>query len=56
MALRLTKQNLVESEYVSFERALNNEAVRHSRCAETQDAAEAAGAFLEKRPAVFVGK
>ncbi|MBL1112925.1 enoyl-CoA hydratase/isomerase family protein [Streptomyces sp. 110] len=56
VALRLMKQNLVESEYVGFERALDNEAVRHSRCAETQDAAEAARAFLEKRPAVFVGE
>ena len=56
LALRLIKQNLVDSEYLTFDQALDNEAARHSRCAETADAAEAAAAFVAKRRPVFVGK
>lgn len=56
IALRLMKQNLIDSAHVSFEEALDKEAARHSRCTETEDAAEAAKAFVAKRPPVFVGK
>ncbi|MEV4734839.1 enoyl-CoA hydratase-related protein [Saccharopolyspora sp. NPDC049426] len=56
IALRLIKQNLVESEHASFDQALDTESIRHSRCAETVDAAEAAAAFVAKRQPVFVGE
>ncbi|MGP3940119.1 enoyl-CoA hydratase-related protein [Streptomyces sp. 6N106] len=56
IALRLMKRNLLESEYTSFDQALDSEAARHSRCAGTEDAAEAAKAFVAKRPPVFVGR
>lgn len=56
IALRLIKQNLVDSEYTSFDRALDREAIRHARCAETADAAEAARAFVAKRRPVYVGE
>lgn len=56
VALQLIKRNLTDSQHVSFSEALDNEAARHSLCAETEDAAEAATAFVAKRPAVFVGR
>ncbi|MFE6758139.1 enoyl-CoA hydratase/isomerase family protein [Streptomyces sp. NPDC057684] len=56
IALRLIKQNLVDSEYATFHEALDHEAVRHSRCTETEDAAEAAKAFVAKRPPIFTGR
>lgn len=55
VALANMKQNFVEvglplSEY------LTREAHRHSACADTEDAAEAAAAFVEKRAPRFVGR
>jgi 2-(1,2-epoxy-1,2-dihydrophenyl)acetyl-CoA isomerase len=35
---------------------LDDEARRHAYCATTSDAAEAARAFIEKRPAVYSGR
>ncbi|TDT79518.1 enoyl-CoA hydratase [Arthrobacter sp. AG258] len=56
LALQLIKQNLVDGEYSTFSEALHVEAKRHSFCAESKDAAEAATAFMDKRPAVFSGR
>ncbi|MEJ1179572.1 MULTISPECIES: enoyl-CoA hydratase-related protein [unclassified Pseudarthrobacter] len=54
-ALRLIKQNLVDGEVSTFADALGYEAVRHSMCAETRDASEAAEAFVARRQPFFSG-
>jgi 2-(1,2-epoxy-1,2-dihydrophenyl)acetyl-CoA isomerase len=56
LALRLIKQNLVDGEVCTFSQALDYEATRHAFCAETEDAAEAASAFMAKRKAFFRGE
>lgn len=56
VALQLIKQNLVDSETSTFAEALDFEAVRHSFCTGTRDAAEAAKAFIAKRQPVFSGE
>ncbi|MEU6262894.1 enoyl-CoA hydratase/isomerase family protein [Saccharopolyspora shandongensis] len=56
IALRMIKQNLIDSECTTFEQALDREAVRHAHCSETIDAAEAAAAFVAKRRPVFIGE
>jgi 2-(1,2-epoxy-1,2-dihydrophenyl)acetyl-CoA isomerase len=56
LALQLIKQNLVDSETSTFAEALDYEAVRHSFCTGTRDAAEAAKAFIAKRQPVFTGE
>lgn len=55
-ALRAIKQNLTDALRLSLTETLDREADRHIQCALTQDAAEAARAFLEKRPARFQGR
>ncbi|MDQ4214961.1 enoyl-CoA hydratase [Microbacterium capsulatum] len=55
LALARIKQNLVDSAAVSLETALDREAERHTFCAESQDATEAAEAFIAKRTPQFSG-
>lgn len=56
LTVRAIKANLNDSLDVSFSTMLDREADRHTRCGRTEDAAEAARAFLEKRPPVFHGR
>lgn len=56
LALRRIKANFNDSERLSFSEALDLEADRHTRCALTEDATEAAAAFMEKREPVFRGR
>lgn len=56
VALLAMKANLNDSESTSFAHHLDLEAERHIRCGLTEDAREAAGAFLEKRTPVFRGR
>ena len=55
-ALQRIKENLNDAEEVSFIEALRNESERHVRTGGTEDAAEARGAFLEKRTPQFKGR
>lgn len=56
IALASIKANLNDSPSVAFSEQLDREAGRHIHCGLTEDAQEAAAAFLEKRPAVFHGR
>ena len=56
LALLAVKQNLNDADDVDFATALDREAVRHTACVATDDAAEATAAFLEHRSAHFVGR
>ena len=56
LALQRIKANFNDSERFSFSEALDLEADRHTRCALTEDATEAASAFMEKREPVFKGR
>ncbi|HYW92277.1 MAG TPA: enoyl-CoA hydratase [Gammaproteobacteria bacterium] len=56
LALAGIKANLNDSQRLSFSEALDREAERHVRCANTEDHREAARAFLEKRPGVYKGR
>lgn len=56
LTVRAIKANLNDALDVSFPTMLDREADRHTRCGRTEDAAEAARAFLEKRPPVFHGR
>ena len=56
LTLAAVKANLADSPYTSFTEQLDREAVRHIRCGLTEDAREAAAAFLEKRAPVFHGR
>ncbi len=56
VALGRIKANLNDAEHVSFTEALDREADRHVRTSQTSDAAEAARAFVEKRPPTFTGR
>lgn len=56
LALQRIKANFNDSARVSFSEALDLEADRHTRCALTEDATEAATAFMEKREPVFNGR
>lgn len=56
LALREAKANLNDAVGPSLAEHLGLEAQRHARTARTEDAAEAAAAFLEKRAAVFHGR
>ena len=56
VALARMKANLNDAALVGFGEALDREADRHARTSETADAAEAARAFLEKRPPRFTGR
>ena len=56
VALGYMKANLNAAEQGSLETVLDWEAMRHARCATTEDHREAAAAFVEKRPPVFKGR
>jgi 2-(1,2-epoxy-1,2-dihydrophenyl)acetyl-CoA isomerase len=56
LTLRAIKLNLHDAPEVDFSVQLDREAERHVRCGRTEDAREAARAFLEKRPPVFHGR
>jgi 2-(1,2-epoxy-1,2-dihydrophenyl)acetyl-CoA isomerase len=56
LALRGIKQNLNEGDRLGFAEALDREAERHVRSALSEDAREAARAFLEKRAPRFQGR
>jgi 2-(1,2-epoxy-1,2-dihydrophenyl)acetyl-CoA isomerase len=56
IALGYIKQNMNLAERASLAEAMDAEAMRHTRCAQTEDHREAAQAFVEKRPAVFKGR
>jgi 2-(1,2-epoxy-1,2-dihydrophenyl)acetyl-CoA isomerase len=55
VALVAVKANLNDSGWTSFSQHLDLEAERHIRCGLTDDAQEAARAFIEKRTPVFRG-
>ena len=56
LTLRAIKANLSDAMELGFPAMLDREADRHVRCGRTEDAREAARAFLEKRPPVFHGR
>ena len=56
LTVRAIKANLNDALDASFPAMLDREADRHTRCGRTEDAREAARAFLEKRPPVFHGR
>jgi len=56
LTLRAIKANLNDALEVDFATLLDLEADRHVRTGRTEDAKEAARAFLEKRPGVFRGR
>jgi 2-(1,2-epoxy-1,2-dihydrophenyl)acetyl-CoA isomerase len=56
LTVKAIKQNLNDSFEVGFADQLDREAARHIRCGMTEDAREAARAFLEKRRPVFHGR
>jgi 2-(1,2-epoxy-1,2-dihydrophenyl)acetyl-CoA isomerase len=56
LTVRAIKDNLNDSLETGFADQLDREADRHVRCGLTEDAKEAAAAFLEKRPPVFAGR
>ena len=56
VVLRRIKENLNDSEDVSFAEALNREADRHVRTGGSADTREARAAFAEKRAPVFTGQ
>jgi 2-(1,2-epoxy-1,2-dihydrophenyl)acetyl-CoA isomerase len=56
LTVQAIKQNLNDSLEAGFAQQLDREADRHVRCGLTDDAREAAAAFLEKRAPVFHGR
>ena len=56
LTLQSVKQNLNDSEDISFAEALNREARRHVVSGTTEDAGEAGRAFMEKRAPNFQGR
>lgn len=56
LALAAVKANLNDSERLSFTEQMDREAQRHATTARTEDAVEAAMAFLEKRAPRFQGR
>jgi 2-(1,2-epoxy-1,2-dihydrophenyl)acetyl-CoA isomerase len=56
LTMRAIKANLNDAVNLSFAEMLDREADRHIRCGLTEDAREAATAFLEKRPPRFTGR
>jgi 2-(1,2-epoxy-1,2-dihydrophenyl)acetyl-CoA isomerase len=56
LAVAAIKANFNDSLTDSFAEHLDREAERHTRCMHTEDAQEAAAAFLARRPPVFRGR
>jgi 2-(1,2-epoxy-1,2-dihydrophenyl)acetyl-CoA isomerase len=56
VTLGYMKQTLNLAEHAGLAEVLDAEALRHTRCAETEDHREAAAAFVEKRPPRFKGR
>ena len=56
LTMQAIKANLNDALEVGFSEMLDREAERHIRCGLTDDAQEAAAAFLEKRAPRFVGR
>jgi 2-(1,2-epoxy-1,2-dihydrophenyl)acetyl-CoA isomerase len=56
LAVAAIKANFNDSLTDTFAQHLDREADRHTRCMHTEDAQEAAAAFLEKRPPQFHGR
>jgi 2-(1,2-epoxy-1,2-dihydrophenyl)acetyl-CoA isomerase len=50
------KQNLNLAERAGLADVMDAEALRHTRCGQTEDHREAAAAFVEKRTPVFRGR
>ena len=50
------KANLDQAVLGDLEQCMDDEVTRHLQCALTADHAEAAQAFVEKRPPVFTGR
>ncbi len=56
VTLGYIKQNMNLAEQAGLAELMDAEALRHTRCAETEDHREAAAAFVEKRAPVFKGR
>ncbi|HXY99015.1 MAG TPA: enoyl-CoA hydratase [Stellaceae bacterium] len=56
VTLGYIKQNMNLAERAGLAEVMDAEALRHARCAETEDHREAVAAFVEKRPPVFRGR
>jgi 2-(1,2-epoxy-1,2-dihydrophenyl)acetyl-CoA isomerase len=56
LAIRLAKRSLYHNETIDLRAALAVETFAQNVCYETEDAAEGARAFVEKRPPVFRGR
>ena len=56
LTMRAIKANLNDAAVLGFSEMLDREADRHIRCGLTEDAREAAMAFLETRAPRFVGR
>jgi 2-(1,2-epoxy-1,2-dihydrophenyl)acetyl-CoA isomerase len=56
ITLGYIKQNMNLAEQAGLAELMDAEALRHTRCAETEDHREAAAAFVEKRAPVFKGR
>lgn len=55
IALGYIKRNINNAEHLPLEDCFDGEAIRHTRCSETEDHKEAAKAFVEKRKPAFRG-
>ena len=56
VTLGYIKQNMNLAEHAGLGEIMDAEAMRHTRCAQTEDHREAAAAFVEKRSPVFKGR
>ena len=50
------KQNMNLAERAGLAEVMDAEALRHTRCSQTEDHREAAAAFVEKRAPLFKGR
>jgi 2-(1,2-epoxy-1,2-dihydrophenyl)acetyl-CoA isomerase len=56
VTLGYIKQNMNLAEHAGLAEVMDAEALRHTRCSQTEDHREAAAAFVEKRKPVFKGR